>query len=268
MRKFRYGWVAIAIFALAGSGHAQMGWRYQMSQQRFNQAMQQAVEFQRQQQQQLQRLQQQLAQQAQIQQAAAEKEVNDLHVITRTEFDQLLSKANDGASLAQVEHELLKYIVFVAYRFYSVTQSQEKTKEKVWPMMGFVPEIEKKVKALGSGEYESYKRTRQAQNEQLAQQTQMNQMIMQNLMNNMAQSNLQFSQSMQAMQNANNTSVRSSSSSYKRVCSIHGQEYDIRYGSGCAWCRQPDFGGGKTTTMRCGVHGYWFDPAIGCPGCK
>lgn len=55
---------------------------------------------------------------------------------------------------------------------------------------------------------------------------------------------------------------------YKRICQIHGEIYDIRYGSGCQWCKQPDFGSGKTTTHTCTVHGYKFDPKYGCPACQ
>lgn len=272
MKTYGRQCVLVVVFSLMGSGYAQMGWQVQMSQQMFNQSMRQMAEFQKRQQQQLQQLQQQLVEQAKAQQAAAENEANSLHVITRVEFDRLLANANDGAALAQFENELLKYIAFVAYRVGGATQSAEKAMEKVKPMMAFVPEVEKKAKTLSANEYASYKQIRQMQNEQAAQNAQrgaqMNQLIMQNLMNGIEQSNRQISQSMQAMQNVNYSTVRPSTSSYKRVCPVHGQEYDIRYGSGCAWCKQPDFGGGKTTSMRCGVHGYWFDPSIGCPGCK
>lgn len=262
----------VVCFSLIGSGYAQMGWQVQMSQQMFNQSMRQMAEFQERQQQQLLQLQRQLAEQAKAQQAAAEKEANGLHVITRVEFDQLLAKANDGSSLAQLENELLKYIAFVAYRVGGATQSPEKAIEKVKPMMEFVPDVEKKAKTLSAKEHASYKQIRQIQTEHAARNAQrgaqMNQMIMCDLMNGIEQSNQQISQSMQAIQNVNYSSVRPSASSYKRICPVHGQEYDIRYGSGCAWCKQSDYGGGKTTSMRCGVHGYWFDPAIGCPGCK
>lgn len=55
--------------------------------------------------------------------------------------------------------------------------------------------------------------------------------------------------------------------STRRRCSTHGTEYDIRYG-GCAWCRQPDFGSGKTTNARCIRHSVYYDPSIGCPMCR
>lgn len=56
--------------------------------------------------------------------------------------------------------------------------------------------------------------------------------------------------------------------SWTRRCSIHGVTYDIRFGSGCAWCRQPDFGSGKTTTAKCPRHNYYYDPSVGCPICN
>ena len=47
-----------------------------------------------------------------------------------------------------------------------------------------------------------------------------------------------------------------------RRCSIHGIVY--HYGS-CPQCSQPDFGSGNTAKVRCSLHGYYYDPNIGCP---
>ncbi|MBO5992311.1 MAG: hypothetical protein J6R00_11720 [Lentisphaeria bacterium] len=66
----------------------------------------------------------------------------------------------------------------------------------------------------------------------------------------------------------NYSSSGSGTSSTTRRCSIHGETYDIRFGSGCAWCRQPDYGSGKTTTAKCPRHNYYYDPSIGCPICR
>ncbi|MBE6387618.1 MAG: hypothetical protein E7045_06105 [Lentisphaerae bacterium] len=66
----------------------------------------------------------------------------------------------------------------------------------------------------------------------------------------------------------NYSSSGGGTSSTTRRCSIHGETYDIRFGSGCAWCRQPDYGSGKTTTAKCPRHNYYYDPSIGCPICR
>lgn len=58
-----------------------------------------------------------------------------------------------------------------------------------------------------------------------------------------------------------------SSISTTRRCSIHGVSYDLRYG-GCAMCRQPDFGSGKTANVKCYKHGVYYNPSIGCPMCR
>lgn len=86
------------------------------------------------------------------------------------------------------------------------------------------------------------------------------QQIMQQQMDMMINNNMQMPSSYVPM-----TASPRIKANYKRICTQHGLEYDIRYGSGCARCKASSFS--LEPTYTCPKHGYSYKPGQTCPRC-
>lgn len=207
----------------------------------------------------------------QLKERSTEDSKERFHIITESEFQRLLSKADNGAKLANLEFKIIKYIAFVGVGL-AGTMSEQELVDKISPMFDYVKAVAKRADGLTLSQYASYLKVQDALSKLAAQQAQRSQMLCQiardNLMGQILETDRRVNVAIDRMKDITYETNISVSSRYRGFCTKHGEEYDTRYGSGCAWCRQADYGGGKTTNVRCGVHGYWFDPAIGCPGCK
>ncbi len=84
-------------------------------------------------------------------------------------------------------------------------------------------------------------RKSQAVMDDVTQQQQMQMQMQNQMMNQMMNQIMTNSDSFQPTPPSSN-SIPAYKANYTRTCPIHGETYDIRYGSGCAKCRAPQFG--------------------------